>query len=204
MQAYLNLGRTYELETLEVGPLEIDTPSDGVTQYSPIPDDCRAISQVSIDISGQGKYVPMYPTDYRYIRRTTSVSPGRPARYARWGNQLWYDRIPDQTYPVQLSYWQKPQIVFDESDTVSDVETTPLLLPDDWFELLDYMATYRGWDYLEDALKVMETKALIWGDPTDPRKGPGMLKALLTARQAEAPSSEYGIQPVILPTCWVK
>jgi hypothetical protein len=202
--AYLDLGNSYRFEDLEVGPLTIQTPDDGVTQYSPLPTDLRAISQVSVDLTGQGKYVPMNPTDYTTIRRSTSVSPGRPSRYARMGYQLWYDRVPDQLYNVQITYWQKPAIVVNTNDTTSDVEATPLLMPDDWLEILDHCAALRGWTYLEDQAKIMNEKILLFGDPSDPRKGPGMIKAKMMARQAESYSSEYAIQPVVYPTCWVR
>ena len=202
--AYVDAGFSYNFDELNVGPLLIQTPGDSVTQYSPLPDDLRAIDQVSIDIDGNGKYVPMNPTDYKVIRRTTSVSPGRPTRYGRHGLQIWWDRIPDRLYNVQLSYWQKPELVIDPSNTNSDVEDTQLLLADDWFEILDRMAAMRGWEYLQDAMKMSQIKTELFGDPSDPRKGPGLIKAKMTATIAESSSSEYGITPVIIPTCWVR
>jgi hypothetical protein len=197
--AYVDLGNSYDYEDLELGPILMTTPNDGVTQYLTLPEDCRAVKQVSIDPSGNGKYIPMYgPTAYNLLRRTSSIGVGMPSRWGRRGYNLWFDRIPNSAYSLAVTYWQKPQILIDATNTTSDIEDTPLLMPDDWLEILDHCAALRGWEYLQDSLKIGETKALLYGDPSDPRKGPGLIKAKMMARTAESTDSNYAIAPYVV------
>jgi hypothetical protein len=198
--AYIDLGNSYGFEDLELGPITMITPNDGVTAYMPLPDECRAVKQISIDPNGDGHYIPMYgPSDYNVLRRTSSVAPGMPSRWARRGYNVWFDRAPDKTYNIQVTYWQKPLIIVDATNSASDIEDTLILMPDDWLEILDRCAALRGWEYIQDPLGVQGTKTMLYGDPSDPRKGPGLIKAKMMARTAERTDSNYAIAPYIIP-----
>lgn len=198
-ESYIEMGNSWEFEDLEIGPLISVTPNDGVTQSTPFPADCRAVKQISIDFDGTGKYIPLRgPFNINVIRRTAGLSPGKPSRWARFGYNLWFDRVPDQAYNYQLVYWQKPVLVVNVADATSDIENTPLAMPDDWLTILDNLTALRGWQYLEDTLKIQETKQLLYGDPLHPER-PGMIKAKMMARDPEKEVAEYAISPTRYP-----
>jgi|SRR5215472_2056861 len=197
MESYLDLGNNYDFEDMEVGPFFTACAGDNITQYIPFPGDVRAIKQVMISPTFDNRWYPLLgPKNIKVITRTTIVSPGRPSQWARFGYNLWFDRIPDRSYPIMLFYWQKPQIVYDSSLTSqSDVDTTPLLMPDDWLEILDREAELRGWIYLQNNDKINRARTLIYGDPKDPTN-PGLIKEKQMCRTAERIDQDYAFDPV--------
>lgn len=137
--------------------------------------------------------------DIAYIRR---YAPGnlntggpypilaRPSIFTFFANSIIFRPVPDNTYTFFLDYWQRPMIT-------KDVDSTPLLLPDEWLEIVDYEASVRGNAELQQGDKSHELQELLYGftDPTSGRSIPGIIERMQNRSQAMSPFVDYGIQP---------
>jgi hypothetical protein len=106
-----------------------------------------------------------------------------------YGNQIIVRPIPDRTYNVVYDYWQLPQIS-------SPVSATPLLVPDDWLEIVDLGALMRGFRGLLERDKARELQELLYGYKTPSGKQvPGYITYRQTQQQAGSEFENYGLQP---------
>lgn len=124
-------------------------------------------------------------TRSRRMRRTNtrvfdaenqSSVAGYPARYARFGNTIEFDRVASSSsFTYRLRYWTTPTIATNAGDTV-------LVIPGEWHELVKYETMYRAYiellDQPEKALMMMQPAIL-------PRQG----------SPVKIRSSEVGIIP---------
>lgn len=135
--------------------------------------------------------------DIAYIRRyNTGTQPqsvplfSRPSIFTLFANQIIFRPVPDQSYTFFFDYWQRPMIA-------PDVDDTPLLLPDEWLEIVDYAASVRGNAELGQTDIARAQQELVYGF-TDPQTGrfvPGILERMQNRTQAQAPFVDYGLQP---------
>jgi hypothetical protein len=151
--------------------------------------------------TGYDQYGTPIQIDYKdmaYIRRYNAgtqsqgvPTQARPSIWTLWNNKVILRPVPDQsTYTFYFDYWQRPLIT-------PDVVSTPLLLPDEWLEVVDYEAAIRGNAELQQADRSHEMQELLYGytDPVTRRFVQGLIERLQNRTQAMAPFVDYGLQP---------
>lgn len=186
--AYVNLCMNYDFEGLE---FTLDSQVSN-TDTLAWPAQARAIkSMIITDSSGTVTYPDQ--VDIATIRRMNAANnPGKASKYTIFGNNIKFAPAFDAgVYDVTMDLWQRPML-----DTTT-LNNTPLLLPDDWFEALDYMAEMRGHIALGEVDKAVAIQKTLYGytDPSTAQHVPGMLYNLQMRRQANAPARDYGLQP---------
>lgn len=136
--------------------------------------------------------------DINYVRRYTPGLPlsgqpqlGTPSIVAPFANSLIFRPVPDgNPYNFFLDVWLKPVIS-------ADVVSTQLALPDDWLEVVDYLAAMRGYMELGELDKAVGISRSVFGftDPTTGTKIEGLMERLQNRNQAQSPYVDYGVQP---------
>jgi hypothetical protein len=198
--SYIELGMNYPFEDLEDSALIDVVP--GTDKYSypttsvlngsdTIGFSTRAIKSVTLVLSN-GSTIPLRKRNIKFLDRYSS-SVGRPSIYASYHNVIVIRPVPNADPSKMLwRIWLKPKI---EYDTLS----TEILLPEDWLEILDYMAAFRGHTELVERDKAQEIFTLLHGteDTRSGRRNPGLIKQRILRRQAESVDEEYPIRPII-------
>lgn len=187
--AYLDLGMSVPFDELE------DTADDvfivGTTEYT-YPETARAVKALTGFVNNNP--YPLYKRDIRVIERfpsSTASVKGVPAIWAPFNDSIVVRPSPNLAYPFVWKFWAKP--VLDDP-----VEDTVLLMPDDWLEIVDYMAAYRGHMALDEAEKARAISVLLHGDTRHPDEV-GLIKAKLRRNAAENVVNDYALAPQIRP-----
>lgn len=130
--------------------------------------------------------------DINYIRRYNNPTNENsvPSIWTMFGNSIILRPVPGGVFNFIMDNWMKPVIT-------PTVVTTPLLMPDDWLEVLCDEAAVRGHAELLERDKARELQSLLYGfvDPNTGKFTPGIVDKLGNRRQAQAPYIDYGIQP---------
>lgn len=161
-----------------------------------LPDEVRAPKALT-GYDDNGTPIIMSWTSIAYLRRysavnvpASTVGQARPSLYTLWAQKIVMKPTPNASFTFFLDYWQKPLIT-------DDVDSTPLLLPDDWLEVLDYKAAIRGNAELQQADRSREMQELLFGftDASNGRIVPGLIAELQNREQAAQPYTDWGLQP---------
>lgn len=188
--AYIDLGMSYPFEELE-DSID-DAFSINVGTY-PYPEGVRAIKTLSMNVFNNAPQ-PIKRRDIKIIRRyNTTSQTGPPSIYGTVAKQILVRPIPDQGYPFTWDVWLLPAV--DQTST-STINASTVLLPLDWIEIMEYMATLRGHIALLERDKAAEIHQLLYGDPTDNTQ-PGLIKTKLLIHSAESYDSDFAIRPKI-------
>lgn len=185
--SYIAFGMAYafsELETSEDD--QVDVSNDGELDY---PDTARRINCITF-YRPDGTALNPSLKDVNTIRQYNQTTPGPPAIVAFYGNKILFRPKADGLYSVKIDFWQKPQIE-------KDVDSTDLLIPDDWLEVVSYSAQMRGFVSLMEPERAQAIQQLLYGStvPTTGKFVPGLVHELWTRYQAQAPKMDYGIAP---------
>lgn len=197
--SYINICMSYPMDTLEIS-LSGSIPAG--TASIPYPDDCRAIQAITFTNPNDGTTFQPDWKDLQYLRMFNTSNPGPPSVWTTQKQQLLLAPTPDKQYDYIIDYWQLPQIigdgdVVDPNESTVDISATPILLPYDWLEILDYGAEMRGHAELLEREKATALQQLLFGFtiPLTNKFVPGMIGQILTRRQAQAPYVDYGMAP---------
>lgn len=188
-QAYLEIGSNCPLETLEAS--EDNLTVYGIDAYD-YPATARAIKVLSVVLSA-GQTIPIRKRSMQVIDQypgPDSNMTGLPCIWAPFANQLFLRPVPNGSYTLRQRFWRKPTI-----ETV--VETTELLVPDDWLEVLVLAAVARGHIALNERDKANQIQTLLHGDPAHQQENPGLIKTKLRRQQAEAGYDGWATKPKI-------
>lgn len=197
VDAYLSLGWGVDFAEMEQTTNFLTVNS---SQTYPRPSDARAIKNIT-GYGSNGTVYTMNTVDIGYIRRYQSPQQGQqnatttaPSTWAEFGNTLWFSPPPIGGINMVVDYWQVPQV---DQTNQNTIESTQLLLPDDWLEILDYQATMRGHAELQEPDKTMALQQLLYGtvDPSTGKFSPGLIQQLMTRRQATTGFKDWGLQP---------
>jgi hypothetical protein len=187
---YQDLGMSYPFEELEQTIDDTFLPNIDIYNY---PDGVRAIKTISMTPFANQQQ-PVKRKDIKIVRRyNTTSQTGPPSIYGPFNRTILVRPVPSQAFPFKWDVWMKPSIDF--TDTAS-INASIVVLPDDWIEILEYMATLRGHIGLLERDKAGELHTLLYGDPTDVSQ-PGLIKTKLLIHSAESYDSEYGTRPKI-------
>jgi hypothetical protein len=111
--------------------------------------------------------------------------------YCVFANSILLAPIADAgPYTATIDYWQRAFFT-------ADIVSTNLLLPDEWFEVLDYMVFLRGHVALGEPDKAAAIQQLLYGftNPNSKTYTPGLIQNLQLRRQANEMARDYGVQP---------
>lgn len=164
-----------------------------------------------------GTAIRTYWKDIDYLRRYPAgpvtipvtfplVSVGPPSITADHNNQIFIRPYADSVvYNYILDYFQKPFQAVGQSSVdppytavgTSDIGATPVMVGDDWLEIIDYGAMMRGHIALGEPEKAQSIQQLLFGFtmPQTGKQVPGLIAQALTRRQLMAPRMDYGVQP---------
>src|SRR5262252_520655 len=192
--SYLSLGSSLPFETLEdtLSPIT----SSGLDNY-PYPPTARAIKSIVIGIPAANPqtFPPLIKKNMQLLDRY-GPQPGVPSLWAPWSNLFYLRQVPNDSYLLIIRFWIKPQIArLTGSQNVDP--TTVIFVPDDWIEILDYAAQLRGYMDLQEFDKAQVIRTLLYGDPANIKRVPGLIKANLRRIQAEQETNQYGLRPRI-------
>ena len=116
-----------------------------------------------------------------------------PTEWYRWSTNIGFTPVPDKNYQVQSRMLQQHPIL-------SPINTTQILIPNDWNEVLVLAAVERGFlEYLEYE-KAGKVHQLLYGDPKNPRR-PGLIEGRKKRREMEAHRTEQPLRPVYRRIC---
>lgn len=158
------------------------------------PTDARGILSATMYINNVPR--PLKKKNIEYVDLYPTFTPGPPAIWAPFNYQMVLRPVPDQAYTILRRFWTNPVVDFTDS---SSINGTTILIPYDWLEVIDYMAALRGFMELQNTQKVMEYRQVLYGDPNDMKKNPGLIKQHLTQIQSENMNSDYGMRMKVRP-----
>lgn len=134
--------------------------------------------------------IKLLPTTYQETDKFVTVN-SLPVKWYRYGYNIGFYPIPDQTYQVQGRYLKLHPI------NLTAPGNTVILLSQNWFEILKLSAAQKGFLELEEYEKADSIGRLLRGDPDDPKKSPGMLYGRKLQREREAWRTEQRLAPMI-------
>lgn len=184
--AYIDLGMSFPFEELESSIDDQFVPTIDVYDY---PASVRAIKTLSMTVNQVAQ--PIKRREIKIVRRYSSTNAGPPAIYGTRAKQILVRPVPDNTYPFIWDVWLLPAV--DQTSTAT-INASAVLLPLDWVEVMQYMATLRGHISLLERDKAAEIHTLLYGDPTNQNQ-PGLIKTKLLIHAAESYDSDFAIRP---------
>jgi hypothetical protein len=151
-----------------------------------------------------------YPTNMNRRQLTTghyqeadrfSSYPSLPTEWYRFGNTIGFDPPPNKNYQVQARIMRRHPIT-DYFNAAGQLNQTPILLPNEWYEVLEWAAAMRGFMELLEFEKASEIKTMLWGDPAHPNDNPGLIASVKTKRRGEAWMQQQPLRPIVKGSCW--
>lgn len=121
---------------------EATVTTNSVDRFVPLPADTYAILTVR-DLTNNRPLTPLEGDWHEYERRDTSV-PGRPTKWLRFGNNLYFYLPPDAAYNMRLGIWKEPPAI----SSAAPVDEPAL--PEVWHDGVKILATRNGWRALGD------------------------------------------------------
>lgn len=140
------------------------------------------------------------PTHYQETDKFSSY-PSLPTEWYRFGNTIGFNPLPNKNYQVQARIMRRHPIT-DYFNAAGQLNTTVVLLPAEWYEILEWAAAMRGFAELLQFEKVAELRTMLWGDPQHPNDNPGLIASVKTKRRAEAWMQQQPLRPVVKSSCW--
>lgn len=139
-----------------------------------------------------------YGMDYltvKAIQPMLFIPGGIPFRYTRYGNMFWFGTQPGTNYSVYLPYQRRhpfnPTLV-----------TSPIYLPQEWFDIVAYAAAERGAIALRWNGQASYLHQILYGDPASQTKDgtlsrPGLIAARLFQPERDRRLSTIQISPMV-------
>lgn len=123
-------------------------------------------------------------------------TPGVPAYWTRYQNQVWIAPIPQQSYYGYMRY--QKQSPFSSPPAAED----QYLLPDEWREIIEYAAAERGAIKLRMLDYATMYHTLLFGDPDFQRSSggtgqPGLIFRRVSQMESDSTSQMRQIRPAI-------
>jgi|SRR5271166_4335809 len=153
-----------------------------------------------VDYPTNQRRIQLNPSNFQESDKFSSF-PSLPTEWYRFGNTIGFEPPPNQNYQVQARIMRRHPIT-DYFNAAGQLNTTVILLPNEWFEVLEWAAAMRGFAELLEFEKVAEVRTLLWGDPAHPNDNPGLIASVKTKRRAEAWMQQQPLRPVVKSSCW--
>lgn len=140
-----------------------------------------------------------YPMDYltpKAIAPLLNIPGGIPFKYTRFGDQFWFGTQPGQNFVVYLPYQLRHPFNDD------DLSSSPVYLPNSWFDILSLAAAERGAIKLRWNDQATYLHQVLYGDPASQMKDgtlarPGLIAARVLQQERDRRLSQIQITPVV-------
>lgn len=129
-------------------------------------------------------------TDFQEADKFT-LNNTLPTKWYRFGSYIGFYGIPDKAYQTQARVLKKHPIS-------SPIETTVILLPDDWEEVIEVAAAEKGYTELKQYEAAASLHRILHGDPKHPER-PGMLYGRKKKKEKESWRTQGSLRPVSRP-----
>lgn len=156
--------------------------------------------RIWIDFPTNQRSKKLNPSHFQETDKFQS-SPSLPTDWYRYGLTIGFEPPPNLNYQVQARVMRRHPIT-DYFNTNGLLNQTVILLPQEWFEVLEWAAAMRGFMEFLEFEKANEVRTLLWGDPAHPNDNPGLIASVKTKRRAEAWLEQQPLRPVIKGYCW--
>lgn len=193
LEAYRELTMGYDFETMEKSTQDLTVPGTDIYAY---PTDARALKAITLVDATVASASPIQPKkkNIQVVRRYQVGIQGAPAVWAPFSSSYILRPVPDLSYTIYLDYWKKPTV---DLTSISTINSTAIELPDDWLDILVYLATEKGHAELQETDKAQAVHQLVHGDPNPSKGFPGMIREHTNRNAKENGISDYGLRPRI-------
>jgi hypothetical protein len=151
--------------------------------------------RIWIDYPKNSRFTKLNPSNFQDADKFLS-DPSLPTEWYRYGNNIGFKPMPDKNYQVQARIMRRHPIT-DYFNALGTLNTTTLLLPTEWFEVLEWAAAMRGFMELLQFEKASEIRTMLWGDPDEKKKNPGLIASVKTKRRSEAWLQQQALRPMV-------
>ncbi len=184
-KAIQELTQAYPFEELRtVGPQQFLTVGQfqyPVTFFVNAGEDYRQLHALNIFVDPTQNTVA-YPLHYdtpTAIQTLLFIPGGLPARWTRFGQNIWVGPKPGQRYTMFMVYQRAHP--FNETNLAS----SPIYMPPDWLEAVEYATAYRlAAGPLRWPDMAAQLRAMLYGDPND-TADVGLIKRLWSQQQLD-------------------
>jgi hypothetical protein len=118
-----------------------------------------------------------------------------PSEWYRFGYAFGVSPSPDRNYQVQARYLRRHPII-DYFNTSGLLNTTPILIPTEWNEVVIWAAVMRGFMEFLEFERANEVHTMLYGDPKEP-KNPGLVKNIKSRRRRENWRQQQSLRPIV-------
>jgi hypothetical protein len=140
------------------------------------------------------------PSNFQDSDKFISV-PSLPVEWYRYGTTIGFNPPPNLNYQIRARYMRRHPIV-DYFNASGLLNTTLILLPNEWYEVLEWAAAMRGFMELLNFERAAQIRTMLFGDPEHPNDNPGLIASIKTKRRAEAWLAQQALRPVVRGTTW--
>ena len=134
--------------------------------------------------------IKLLPTHYQETDKFLVVQ-SLPVKWYRYGGSIGFYPVPDKTYQVQSRYLIQYPVNW------NDKSLTPVLLGQNWLEIIILAAAQKGFLELEEFEKADGIGRLLRGDPADRKASPGLLYGRKTQRERESWREQQGLKAMV-------
>jgi hypothetical protein len=139
-----------------------------------------------------------YSMDYltpKAIQSMLFIPGGIPFKYTRYGNMFWFGTQPGSPFNVYLPYQVRHPFN-------PELPTTPIRVPQEWFDIVAYAAAERGAVVLRWNDQASYIHQLLYGDPASQMKDgslarPGLISARIFQPERDRRLSTVQISPMV-------
>ena len=133
-------------------------------------------------------------TSYQAADKTPQFT-STPSEWYRFADTFGLSPVPDKDYQVQSRYLRRHPII-DYFNASGMLNTTPILLPTEWNEVIIWAAAERGFGELLNFERASEIHNMLYGDPRD-KSRPGLISSIKSRRRQENWRQESCLRPII-------
>lgn len=116
-----------------------------------------------------------------------------PTEWYRFAHTIGFTPVPDKAYQIQTR-------MLKQHPFSTPLNQTPILIPNDWNEILVYAAVERGFIEYMEYEKAQKVHMLLYGDPKEPQR-PGLIEGRKKRREMEMWRTEGSLRPVYRSVC---
>ncbi len=151
----------------------------------------------SVGLVVQSTNTVAYSMDYltpKAIQSLLFIPGGIPFKYTRYGSQFWFGTQPGQPYSTYLPYQRRHTFN-------PDLVSTPICLPQDWFNILSWAAAEIGAVNLRWNDQANFIHTTLYGDPKSAIPGtgelarPGLIAAKILQQERDRRISTIQVLP---------
>jgi hypothetical protein len=118
-----------------------------------------------------------------------------PSEWYRFGYNFGVSPAPSMNYQVQARYLRRHPFI-DYFNAQGLLNTTPVLLPAEWYEVIEWAAAMRGFMELLEYERANEIHTMLYGDPKEPGN-PGLIKNIKSRRRRENWRQQQSLRPIV-------